>query len=525
MKMLLYFLNLLLITMAFSSFADTFESLEAFVSSNKASLPTLQQTNKIDLLKFGINDKNRKDFEKKYELFLTEYDKVFTNYREYDAVKVFTAIKLRDYRELSKSIAADANNPTYMAFALLTGAGIDYEKIGDRGHIHTLALSYGVSDVQIENGIWQTLTKNWDEILDNAVSIISGNLSTLKPNDKSVFMSNVLLPYLTLLSRNRSIPMKLENDIWSSFGLFFPDAVNSSSAFSEYINRFKEYSNGTPLENKYLIKLNGILKKYNFRLSMDINHCAIYSLLPFKIAIDTMGINEILMQKRTGVSLIGFEIGLATYADSDITLTSEYIADEANDIAIILTSDSLPKSFKPAASDLWKNIGLPLTVDSANTIYRALLRKEFDKMDKNLIVNKIIRDVAVHELKHKYDEMLLKDAQRIHFEAEISAHLAEVIYSGIPVYALFSYLNRLQYFYSSVEEVQVQAKLKPLILEAWKLAINVYKGKSTEKEIIAALKLRTMNYLTITGYNFPSLGLFENAIIKKHLKEIPEFNL
>jgi hypothetical protein len=72
------------------------------------------------------------------------------------------------------------------------------------------------------------------------------------------------------------------------------------------------------------------------------------------------------MQKRVGVSLIGFEIGQATYADSNIALTSEYITDEMKDIMIVLSTDSLPKSFKHAAHELWKNIGLVLTIDRAS---------------------------------------------------------------------------------------------------------------------------------------------------------------
>jgi hypothetical protein len=368
------------------------------------------------------------------------------------------------------------------------------------------------------------LTKNWDDILGDADKIISQVIAS-KSTDKMAFMSNAMLPYLTLLSRGRSIPADLENKIWESFGKLFPNPENSSSILTEYINRFKEYVNGTPLENSYMLKVNQILKPYNFRLSMDINHCAIYSLLDTRISVDTLGVSDILMQKRVGISLIGFEMGQATYADSAIALTSEYITDEMKDIKIVLSTDSLPKSFKPAANELWKNIGLGLTIDRANSIYRALLRKEFKTASNSDIITMIIRNVSTHELKHKYDETVLSNKQRISMDAEISAHLAEAACGGIPIYGLFCYINRMQYFYTSVDQVKIRTKLKPLIIEAWNCAINLESGKSTEKDIVNALKLRYANYITLTGYKLPALGSFENALIRKHLQDIPDFKL
>lgn len=524
MKSTKMFAVLTVIVLVTTAFGNSLEDLELFVLKSRSSLPTTQQLKSFDFSKIGIEIKDRRDFGKKYESYLTEYDKVFSNYKEYDAVRVFTAIKLRDYQESRSSNFADANNPSYMAFALLTGAGIDYEKIGDRQHIHTLARSYGVSDIQIENGIWQTLTRDWDDILGDADKIIFQTLAS-KFIDKTAFMSNVMLPYLTLLSRGRSVPMDLENKIWDSFGKVFPKPINSASILTDYINRFKEYVSGTPLENSYMIEVNRILKPYHFRLSMDINHCAIYSLLDTRITVDTLGISDILMQKRVGVSLIGWEMGQATYADSNITLTSEYIADEMNDIKIVLSTDSLPKSFKPAANELWKNIGITLTVDRANNIYRNLLRKEFKADINSDIMKMIIRDVSTHEMKHKYDETVLSNEQRIAMDAEISAHLAEAICGGIPIYGLFCYINRMQSFFASVDQVQIRMKLKPLIVEAWNLAINLENGKSTEKDVVNTLKLRYANYMTLTGYKLPALGSFENALIKKHLQDIPDFKL
>jgi hypothetical protein len=503
---------------------NALDELELFVIKNKSALPTSQQLKTTDFSKAGFKINDRKTFQKTYDSYLAEYDKIYTDYKEYDAVKVFTAVKLRDYKENIASTFADAANPSYMAFALLTGAGIDYEKIGDRQHIHTLARSYGVTDVQIENGIWETLTRDWEEILGDAGNIISRVL-TLQSIDKVTFMSNVMLPYLTLLCRGRTVPVDLENKIWDSFGSTFPNPNNSAEILTDYINHFKEYVSGIPLESKYMMKVNQILKPYQFRLSMDINHCVIYSLFDTKIPVDTLGISDIVMQKRVGLSLLGFDMGQACYADSTVTLTSEYICDEMNDIKIVVSSDSLPKFFKPAANELWKNIGLNLTVDQANTIYKNLLRKEFKNSNNAEIIKMIIRDVSTHELKHKYDETILSKKQRIAMDVEISAHLAEIVCGGIPIYGLFLYINRMQYFYSAVDQVQIKLKLKPLIAEAWNLAINLENGKLTETDVVSTLKLRCTNYVTLTGYKLPALGVFEKALVKRALNNIPAFKL
>jgi len=83
----------------------------------------------------------------------------------------------------------------------------------------------------------------------------------------------------------------------------------------------------------------------------------------------------------------------------------------------------------------------------------------------------------------------------------------------------------MQYFYSSIAQVRIRTKLKPLLIEAWNLAINLENGKSSEKDIISTLKERYSDYMTLTGHNLPSPGSFENALIKTRLREIPDFGL
>lgn len=513
----------LLITLVFTLFGNTPGTLEQFVATFNNALPTDAQLSSIDFSKLGITITDKSYFRKEYSLYVSQYRKILPNFKDNEAVRSFVAIRVKDYRSTPFSTIADADNPTYMAFALITGSGIDLDNIGNREHIHLLATSYGVTDLQIENGIWQTLIRDWDSILADVVSLMSKNLSSLKKEDKTQYINNVILPYFTLLSRGRTVPYALEKNICASFGTFFPNPDNASDVFVEYGNQFKKYLNDSTIDNNYFLQLNRVLKNYGFQLSMDINSCSMYSLINYKIPIDTLKIGDILIQKRTGLSLLGTAMGQATYEESDIVVTSERIDEQVNDITMAISAASFHQQYSNEANALWKSLGLPLTANRAQAICKILYRIEFGKSDRLVIKNKLLRDIATHELKHKYDELMLCGVHRIIMDAEISAHITEIIDGGIPLYALKSYIQRLEYFYVNVDEPLVKKKLKPLIVEAWHLAIDASNGKVSEHDIILAYRNRYSDYVMLTNYHFPYLMPFENGIIKTHLKNIPVY--
>jgi hypothetical protein len=258
---------------------------------------------------------------------------------------------------------------------------------------------------------------------------------------------------------------------------------------------------------------------------MNIDVCRMDSLLDYTIPIDTFGVRNIVMHKRAGISLIGNAMGWATYEDSDIVVASENLAEQVRKIEIAVSTDSIVQVYSVGANYFWRTIGLSLTSDSANRLCRNLLRKEFGKCGKAAITDKLLRDVVTHELKHKYDEKMLLGTRRIAMDAEISAHLTEAIYGQSPLYALFLYTQRLQYFYVNVQQPEVHTALKPLIIEAWNLAIKVSNNTATTQDVVTTLKKRYAVYVTLTGSAFPSLGLFDNAIIKKKLQKIPEYRM
>lgn len=508
--------------------SDIPTSLETFAIQHKSAFPSLKEVKIISPEKLGIQKKEKKAFLNAYSRLLSEYAKIPSGYESYDGVRAFCAIRYTDiilsgYKNFSDKYTVVPGNATYMAFALLTGAGVDYEQIGSREHIRMLALSYGVTDTEVEAGIWETLVQNWDEILGDVVGLISYNVSNADSTEKKGFMTNVILPYLALMSRGRSVTEALESNIERTFQSVFPVHKGQKSPFREYTRAFNAYVQGTPLENRYLNALNEHLKPHGFRIDMDINHCVVYELLDYRIPINVAGIGEVLMKKRLGVSLLGFDIGLATYAAEDVTLTYEYILDRANDISIVLKSDSLPRSYHEAANDVWKGMGISLSTEKANNLYRSLLRKEFSGQSQQAIHQRIIRQVATHEIKHKWDENTGTKKNWYNIDSEISAHLTETIYGGSPMYSLFSFINRIQRYYINISQKSIKEKLKPLIIESWSIAQQLDSGKMDTSSMVAKIRRMYDTYVTINGGKLPSIEAYAKKIINGPLKKIPDF--
>jgi hypothetical protein len=502
-------------------------TVQTFLARHSNQVLPLQQIEKYPSDSFGHDPASKEAFLKSYRRFLDEYAKVQTAYVQYDQVAAFTAIRCNDMLsgaagELSISAENRPDNSLYVAFALLTGAGVDYDKIGDRNHLETLARSYGVSEYQIENGIWETLTRDWNEILGRVVTMIGSHLDEVEKNRKEPFLLNVVHPYLTFVSRGYSMPDAVEQEVQFSFGRVFGNSPGARNFLGTYVGAFKEYVQGVSMDGTYDIKLNRLLGSSGYRISTAINHCVTYKLLDYRIKIDTLGIGAVLLQKRIGVSLLGIDMGQAIYSDSNVTLTYDYLLDEANDVEIVLNSDSLPKSYHPAANAMWKQLGFGMDAGKANMIYRTLLRSGFSGQSKTAVVNRLIRDIATHELKHKWDELATPREHWINVDFEISAHLAEAIYGGSLGYGLMNFINRIQKYYSGIEQPDIRSKLKPLIIESWNIARGLSGGTIKEDSAIERLKTIYANYLSLSGKKLPNLGAYEQAIVRGSLQDIPE---
>jgi hypothetical protein len=506
------------------------EAIENVIRTNAGKVLPISEIKKKPINELKIDKKAKTSFLKTYKAFIIEYNKVYQDYKKFAGVGIFSAIRYGDIvlgtkTRLSTRVNNHPENSLYTAFALLTGAGVDYELIGDREHLQTLALSYGVTIHQIENGVWETLTRNWDEILGFVVKMIETQVSFTGADERCRFMKNVIHPYLTFLSRGYAIPTDIEGKVLQAFEKAFPSSGEKTLTLKKYVSVFKDYIQGTPMENKHDIALNNRLKPFGFRIDMNLNKCVTYELLDYRIPVNISEIGEILLKKRLGVALLGLDLGLATYSAKDMTLTFEYIIDEANDISIVLSSDSLPKSYKPAANKLWKEIGCRMTVEKANSLYRNLIRKDFHGKTRQEIINLVVRQVCTHEIKHKWDERFNSEHSWINVDLEVSAHLVEAIYGGCPIYGLFNLINRTQRFYIRNNNKTVRAKLKPLIIESWDIVQAISEQENARIIVVKRLKSIYLKYKTLRGKKLPSLSAYKKNIVDGPLKSIPELKI
>ncbi len=274
--------------------------------------------------KLGTDKKTKRAFVKNYGCFLEEYSKVRQDYRQYQGVVNFSALRYIDVvagsrLPLSTKAENEPNNSLFVAFALLTGAGVDYKAIGDRQHLKVLADSYGVSTAQIINGIWETLTRDWNDILGLVVNMIAANVSYAGSGGNGKFMRNVIHPYMTFLSRGYTIPGDIEAKVFTAFDKAFPSSDGSKGLLHTYSDAFKEYVEGVPMEGRHDIALNDRLKTYGYQMTVGINQCVTYQLMRYKIPVNTPGIGEVLLKKRYGVALLGIDMGMATCQAADGT--------------------------------------------------------------------------------------------------------------------------------------------------------------------------------------------------------------
>ena len=249
------------------------EALETLVKKSTGKLPSASQVASMSPETLGIHKTAKEELTESYTAFLGEYSKVRKDYRQHRGVANCTAIRYVDVVAgdrvpLSTKAENEPNNSLYVAFALLTGAGVDYAQIGNREHLKVLSHSYGVTAAQIENGIWETLTRDWNEILGCVVNMIGDSVPYAGCSGNGRFMRNVIHPYMTLLSRGYTIPEDIEARVFRAFDKAFPGSDDAKGLLRTYSEVFKEYIEGGAMDGKHGIALNNRLKSFGYHMTV-----------------------------------------------------------------------------------------------------------------------------------------------------------------------------------------------------------------------------------------------------------------
>jgi hypothetical protein len=497
------------------------EPVEQFIRTHQGIVDSAQKVQCMSNADLGINSKQRISFLKQFSGVVSEYQKILPDYKTYKSAATFCAIRCIDNKELAIADSAEnsSGNSLYCAFALLTGTGIDPEAIDNRDHLNTLASSYGISLEQVENGIWEVLTRDWNSITAGILVMIEKNTAHYGKNDRERYLKNVLHPFMTLLCRGYSMPDRISRSVVVSFSNSFND---SNHVFEKFLPAFKNYLNGDTFNSSYTSSLNKLLKPYGYRMSIDLNKCITYKLLDYNIKGGTGSIGDVILQKRLGIELLSNDLGMAICTDNDITLTYDNILEIANDLSIIVKSDSLPLYYYDNADTIWKAMQCPMSVRRANELYRVCVRNDFANRSGNKVIQQLIRQTTVHELKHKWDETIDTSRTWTNLDLEISAHLAEIQFSGCPHYAMMDYINRMQTFYLHNNYSSVHKKLKPLIVDGWRLVERIQGSAASDKQLIEYARKVYSRYTTLDKKKLPPYAGFEKKIVQGMLKTVPE---
>lgn len=354
---------------------------------------------------------------------------------------------------------ASPDNPTYMAFCLLCGPGIDLREIDNPTYISTLARSFGVSEKNIKDALKKYKEVGSSGIINGTVSIIKKALQSPLASEREFFILNILSPFLTIVTVGYHI-RGVENNIFKGFGeVFNPSGENP---LEKFVRKFRKGI----VDATTIVRLNQALKPYGFRVEVDRNYSIIYRITK-KLEINSSGIGDILILERIGVSLLDSSKGKSTITDSDVTISEDLVRKEVQDIGSIVANNELPWKYSNIIINMWQELNIPLTPELAEGIIKSLYKRDFENCNPQEREVKIMHNIAVHECKHKWDENCGM-VSRLSVDLEVSAYLAQIIYGKAPFEALVSLINYLEVLYLTTRI----ERIGHILQQAWGWAMD-----------------------------------------------------
>lgn len=488
------------------------------VTEGMDSLAFLTEADAVFFKKHGIPRELRPSFLTIYNQVRTNLSTVYLPYRGLRGVRFFLIHRmlLHSADSLGKHFSINsitADNSVYMAFSLYSEGLPDMRYIGNQTYIKTLARSFGTREWQIMEGVWTLLIQPPSQLLESVVKMVNANLDDTSVSEPVFFFDNIIVPYLTYVSKGYPFHASVEDRIFSGYAALFSgnDTLNELRAFTD---AFKAYLAGETLNVRYINNLNTALGKHKLRLFVRHKTCISYHILDDRIPISFSGIGEVVFLKKANITLSASFLGLSTIREPDVILTVDDIADYTDDVAYALDNGT-------SLTPVLKLNGTGPT-DSITVWCAKLLQKEFAGLSRDEITRRLIRQITVHEVKHKWDEMTGADSDWYTLDCEVSAHLTECVYGGIPFYSLMSFQNRLGRFYTNIAEPSVRSKLRNHIMQCRDCIRLTAVDSLTTNSLRRELQRMYTEYRTIGGDTLPSLDRFYKEVVKPDLETFPE---
>jgi hypothetical protein len=411
------------------------------------------------------------------------------------------------------SCYATEKNPYFMAFAILSQNFVDTQNIGNDTYIRSLARSFNVSSSHVYEGIWTCLSKSPEEIFIKVAGMIQSNLHDNRIGDPSFYFTNILLPYFTYLSNGYIFKPSVEDSIFKQFGKTFKEQ-NSENVMREFSFGFKDYLLGEALKVKLQNDLNSILANHHFRLFMRQRHCVGYEILSNCIPVNYDKIGKVSFVKKACISFSSSYIGLSTTDENDVVVSVDDIMDEAQEIETDIKQNT-PLVSCSSFQSVWVQQNIGIGINKADSILFKLLQKEFDKKTAESISEMIIKQTAIHEVKHKWDEKNSTQEHWYNVDCEISAHLTCCALSDISYYSLIMAIMDLEDFYENIQEIEIRNNILVLLKECWLTAKSASEDSLNEKQIADKALNWYNEYLMIAGGKLPSIKQYSESIISR----------
>jgi hypothetical protein len=498
------------------------------IQETKNLLPQ-SDINDLFFKRYSIPPNLQQPFKEMYEKLRVDLKQVRLTFVFMESVRYFLVNR---YFELPEDTSTNidgtvtllnASNSVYIAFSLLSEKLPDWGSIGNPSYVKTLARSFGTSERAIIDGIYTLLRNEPFAIYEIVARSIDVNVCESQSREPEFMFSNVVVPFLMYISRALPLQDSLENRVYKTFSLIF-SIDTSVNELKDFVIAFKKYTLGNSLHVKYINCLNNAIGRYNCRLYIDKQTAIGYHISNERIPINRLSIGSVLFLKKINFCLSMPHIGLSTTNENDVVLSFDDISEYADDISFSIANNKPVISFSNSYAGIWNELGLGFTTDSANKMCATLLKQEFKGLTKDQIIQKLVHQTALHEVKHKWDEATKSDKDWYTLECEISAHFTEAIYGPIPLYSLCSQLSRFQKSYTTSSNSSIRNKLEPLLRELWmdvqKLSTSKLSVATFRKEMIT----RYASFSTSSSGSLPPLEKFNDEIIIPCFTHLQDFS-
>lgn len=485
--------------------------------------------NDIFFRQYGVPSDLQEHFIKMYEQLRTDQSLVLEKFSKRESVRYFLLNRCQLLAEESMAATkqlsklATSSNPVYMSFALHAEQMPDFNSIGNPYYIKTLARSFGVSERDIVEGIWILLRNDPVYIYEAVALMIDVNVKSPRFIQADFLFRNVVVPFLTYISKGIPLDASLETGIFRSFKESF-EPNGDGNSLREFTLAFKRYLGGSSLHVKYINALNTVIGTHNFRLYVDDRTTIGYHMLNYRIPINRDSIGNVIFLKKISICLSMPFLGLSTSKERDVIITIDDVAEYADDILFALENGKPFVSFTSVAEGSWNGLSTGFTPDAADRICVKLMQQEFKNQSKEQITQQLVREIALHEVKHKWDETTHADKGWYVVDCEMSAHLTEVIFGATPRYSLVSLLHRMHGFYAKTSMDSVRAKLQPLLQQLWKYMRDVSESTMTIDTLRLKMAVLYNSYGAIEAGPLPPLELFNREIVTPVFNNLPEFS-